>query len=111
MDPPLINSSDIKIDAIESVFDVTLCLQINALLWSSRCRELVSAHGGSGKAVCLWRWPSFDQVGRLARHDASVLGLALSPDGATLGGSQRPFQIPEMADPSFVQLLAVLEIT
>lgn len=81
-------------------------MQVCSLMWSKTSNELVSTHGFSAgpiqNQICLWKYPSMQQVATLSGHtyrgmppqvldpDAelilflAVLYLAMSPDGQTI---------------------------
>lgn len=55
----------------------------------SSSNELVSTHGFSSShsvqnQVCVWKYPSMQQVATLTGHTLRVLYLAMSPDGQTI---------------------------
>jgi cell division cycle 20-like protein 1 (cofactor of APC complex) len=58
--------------------------QVCNLAWSEGADEIVSSHGYCGNEVVLWRHPGFSRIATLPGHDARVLFLAASPDGATI---------------------------
>jgi WD40 repeat protein len=53
-------------------------------MWSKNSNELVSTHGFSAgqvqNQVCIWKYPSMQQVATLTGHTYRVLYLAMSPD-------------------------------
>jgi cell division cycle 20-like protein 1 (cofactor of APC complex) len=57
-------------------------------MWSKNSNELVSTHGYSGglvsNQICIWRYPTMQQVATLSGHTYRVLYLAMSPDGQTI---------------------------
>ncbi|KAI9628936.1 hypothetical protein KEM48_011331 [Puccinia striiformis f. sp. tritici PST-130] len=62
--------------------------QVCSLKWSKNSNELVSTHGFSPgpiqNQVCLWKYPSMQQIATLSGHTYRVLYLAMSPDGETI---------------------------
>lgn len=62
--------------------------QVCSLKWSKTSNELVSTHGFSPgpiqNQVCLWKYPSMQQIATLSGHTYRVLYLAMSPDGETI---------------------------
>lgn len=63
--------------------------QVCNLMWSKNSNELVSTHGFSQASqvqnqVCVWKYPSMQQVATLTGHTYRVLYLAMSPDGQTI---------------------------
>lgn len=63
-------------------------LQVCNLTWSLNSHELVSTHGFSSTTaqnqICIWKYPTLDQVASLVGHTHRVLYLATSPDGETI---------------------------
>ncbi|KAI9619212.1 hypothetical protein H4Q26_011893 [Puccinia striiformis f. sp. tritici PST-130] len=63
-------------------------LMVCSLKWSKNSNELVSTHGFSPgpiqNQVCLWKYPSMQQIATLSGHTYRVLYLAMSPDGETI---------------------------
>ena len=55
--------------------------QVCNLVWSKNVNEIVSTHGYSQNAVCVWRYPSMSKLATLTGHSLRVLYLAASPDG------------------------------
>lgn len=53
-------------------------------MWSKNSNEIVSTHGFSAgqvqNQVCIWKYPSMQQVATLTGHTYRVLYLAMSPD-------------------------------
>ncbi|KAI8446514.1 WD40-repeat-containing domain protein [Phakopsora pachyrhizi] len=62
--------------------------QVCSLKWSKNSNEIVSTHGFSPgpiqNQVCLWKYPSMQQIATLSGHTYRVLYLAMSPDGETI---------------------------
>lgn len=62
--------------------------QICNLMWSKNSNELVSTHGFSAgqvqNQICIWTFPSRQQVATLTGHTYRVLYLAMSPDGQVI---------------------------
>jgi cell division cycle 20-like protein 1 (cofactor of APC complex) len=63
--------------------------QVCNLMWSKTSNEIVSTHGYSAvgpiqNQVCIWKYPSMNQVATLSGHTFRVLYLAMSPDGQTI---------------------------
>lgn len=58
--------------------------QVCNLAWSKNSSEIVSTHGYSQNQVCIWKYPSMDQIATLTGHTFRVLYLAMSPDGQNI---------------------------
>ncbi|RXI08660.1 hypothetical protein DVH24_022804 [Malus domestica] len=59
------------------------------LEWNRHHKEILSAHGYSrGELIknqlCIWRYPSMENVGNLNRHRSRILHVSQSPDGLTV---------------------------
>ena len=53
-------------------------------MFSKNLNELVSTHGYSKNAICLWKYPSMRKLTTLTGHTLRVLYLAMSNDGSTI---------------------------
>lgn len=53
-------------------------------MFSRNSQELVSTHGYSENAVCIWKYPSMRKIATLMGHNLRVLYLAMSPDGESI---------------------------
>ncbi len=58
--------------------------QVCNLMFSKNTSELVSTHGYSENAVCIWKYPSMRKIADLKGHNTRVLYLAMSPDGESI---------------------------
>jgi cell division cycle 20-like protein 1 (cofactor of APC complex) len=58
--------------------------QVCNLMFSRNSQELVSTHGYSENAVCVWKYPSMRKIATLTGHNLRVLYLAMSPDGESI---------------------------
>ncbi|KAM2975537.1 hypothetical protein FF1_001689 [Malus domestica] len=63
--------------------------QVCGLEWNRHHKEILSAHGYSrGELIknqlCIWRYPSMENVGNLNRHRSRILHVSQSPDGLTV---------------------------
>lgn len=53
-------------------------------MFSKNSEELVSTHGYSENAVCVWSYPNMKRIATLSGHNTRVLYLAMSPDGSSV---------------------------
>ena len=58
--------------------------QVCNLMFSKNTSELVSTHGYSEYAVCIWKYPSMRKIASLTGQNTRVLYLAMSPDGESI---------------------------
>lgn len=58
--------------------------QVCNLMFSKNSEELVSTHGYSENAVCVWSYPTMKRLATLSGHNTRVLYLAMSPDGSSV---------------------------
>eukprot|EP00475_Leptophrys_vorax_P022108 TRINITY_DN30056_c0_g2_i1.p1 TRINITY_DN30056_c0_g2~~TRINITY_DN30056_c0_g2_i1.p1 ORF type:complete len:520 (-),score=-24.99 TRINITY_DN30056_c0_g2_i1:831-2390(-) len=58
--------------------------QVTGLAWGPTQRELVSSHGFSDNAVCVWATPAMVRIGQLTGHRGRILHLAEAPDRMTV---------------------------
>ncbi|KAI5191377.1 cell division cycle 20, cofactor of APC complex [Nematocida sp. AWRm77] len=58
--------------------------QVCSLLFSEKYKELISTHGYSDNSICVWKFCSMRQVGKMEGHTDRVLFSALSPSGDVL---------------------------
>lgn len=58
--------------------------QVTSLVFSPHAKELLSTHGFPDNNLCLWSYPSLQQIWEVPAHDTRVLASALSPDGSTV---------------------------
>jgi cell division cycle 20-like protein 1, cofactor of APC complex len=58
--------------------------QVCNLMWSKSSNEIVSTHGYSDNAICVWKYPSCKKIASLTGHSLRVLYLAMSPDAETV---------------------------
>lgn len=65
------------------ITSVVVCytLQVCGLAWSTRHRELISAHGYSQNQLTIWEYPSLAPITNLQGHDGRILHMAVSPAG------------------------------
>ena len=53
-------------------------------MFSRNSQEIVSTHGYSENAICVWKYPSMRKIATLTGHNLRVLYLAMSPDGESI---------------------------
>lgn len=58
--------------------------QVCNLAWSKTVNEIVSTHGYSQNQICVWKYPSMQQIAALTGHTFRVLYLSMSPDGQSV---------------------------
>lgn len=68
----------------QQIHSVDTKAQVCSIQWSQHSHELLSAHGFSINALCVWKYPTLTPVAQLDGHTARVLHTACSPDGTTV---------------------------